>query len=156
MKISILSNMILVSIMFLTGCSNSELIEDHLERILPKSANVTIDKTCTSSNLGIVALLTVTSLQEDALALIPKDKGKWIRASSLSEFSKTDAQEHTGLGVRGTILDGKICVRELTNQAEPILFGDKTGWYFTSYDREIIIAVFDEPERLGIMFIQAP
>lgn len=142
--------------MFLTGCSNSELAEDHLERFLPETANVAIDKTCTSSNLAIVALLTVTSLQEDALAFLPKDKGRWTRASSLSEFSETDAQEHTGLGVSDTILDGKNCVRKLTDQADKILFGDKTGWYFTSYDREIILAVFDEPERLGILFIQAP
>jgi hypothetical protein len=156
MKISILSNMILAIIMFLTGCSNSELVEDHLERILPESANVTINKTCTSSNLGIVALLTVTSFTEDTLTLLPQDKGKWIRASSLSEFSETDAQEHTGLGVSGTILDGKNCVRKLTDQAETILFGDKAGWYFTSDDREIVIAIFDEPERLGILFIQAP
>lgn len=140
----------------ISGCSNESRLKDILARTLPPSAQISMIETC-SENLGAaVGLFSDISQASDESILNHRVDGLWTRSASLSEFAKSDTERYQGAGVGATILDGKDCLREISNKAEEILFETKTGLYFRSENRKIVVVMFDEPKGHGVIFLQAP
>lgn len=140
----------------IAGCSNDASLEETLAEILPPSAQISLTETCKKFLGASVALFSDVSLTSDESILNHAVDGLWAPSSSLSEFAETDAEKYQGAGVGATILDGKDCLRDITNEAEEILFGAKAGLYFRSENRKIVVIMFDAPKGHGVMFLQAP
>lgn len=140
----------------MVGCSNDAKFEEILARILPPTAQIALTETCSMFLGASIALFSGVSLLSEKSLLDHAVDGLWVRSSSLLEFAEADAQEYPGSGVGATILDGKECLRDKTDEAEEILFGAKAGLYFRSENREIVAIIFDEPKGHGVVFLQAP
>ena len=138
------------------GCSDEARFEETLAEILPSSAQISLIKTCSEFLGASVVLFSDVSLTSDESILNHAVDGLWVPSTSLSEFAESDEAIYRGAGVGATILDGKDCLRDITNEADEILFGAKTGLYFRSENREIVAILFDAPKGHGVMFLQAP
>ena len=77
----------------------------------------------------------------------------WSYAPSLGEYVGRDS--YPSLGLAATILDGKACLRELTPDANKILFGDTPGLYRHSQNRRILVILFNDRPHTGVVFVQA-
>ncbi|MEX0348994.1 MAG: hypothetical protein AB3N15_06170 [Paracoccaceae bacterium] len=144
------------ALLTMLGCSRDARLEETLTEILPPEAQIALVETCSELLGASVALFSV--------ALPPASKrfhdqsvnGLWMRTRSLQEFAQADADGYRGAGVSATILDSKECLRNITDDADTILFGEKAGLYYRSENREIVAIIFDEPSGRGVMFLQAP
>lgn len=138
----------------MTGCSVDEIIEDILSESLPPNTEYELTETCSYFMGPAVALFSVVSMppEEDFLNHTPL--GAWTRSASLSEYAASDS--YRGVGIGGTVLDGKQCLRDRTEDANDILFGARTGLFYRSEDRRTVAVILDEPRGFGVLFIQAP
>lgn len=140
----------------LAGCSSKARLKSILTGIFPSNTQVTLTETCVKILGPAVVLFSVASLPSEESILKHTPDGIWTRSISLSEFAKADTKEYKGAGVSATILDGKDCLRDKTDKAEDILFGNMDGLYFRSKNRQVVAILFDDPQGSGVMFLQAP
>jgi len=147
---------LLLAFLLIAGCATEVRLKEILAGILPLSPQLSLTETCSKFLGPTVVLFSNASLTSEEDIINHVVEGLWIRSSSLIEFADVDAQTYRGAGVGATILDGKNCLREITAEAEEILFGSKTGLYYRSENREIVAILFDEPKGHGVMFLQAP
>lgn len=144
------------------GCSSKARLEQILSSIFPPNSEITINATCVKLLGPAVVLFTLKSpLSEEAIlnqTVIDnwKRRGTWVRLNSFLDFASKDANEYQGVGVGGTLLDGKDCLRAKTERADAILFEDNRGLYYRSGNREIVAVLFDDPAANGVMFLQSP
>lgn len=148
----------LAAVFLLAGCGNH--VENEILRLLaealPESAEPRLQSTC-HGFLGLgpaVALFEVPPQDQTGDSFFTQNDA-WVRLQSLPEF----VEQHStvrGPGLGATILDGKECMRELSEDAETILFESSPGLYYSSSDERVVIILFDEPRGNGAIFIQAP
>lgn len=131
------------------------MLDDLLAEALPLGAEARISETCTPFMRGAVALLEEISLPEEEGHEPRSGEGNWTRSLSLSSFAEADSAQYRGAGVAATLLDGKNCYREISPEADEVLFGERPGWFYRSENREIVIVIFDAPAGEGVMFVQA-
>jgi len=143
-------------ILLCASCTNPSVLNELLFGALPEGAKASISETCMPLLQGAVAFLDEVTLPDTTPLEASNATGEWVRSLSLASFAEADKIQYRGAGVSATILDGKDCIRELSSDAEQILFEQTSGWYFRSNDREVVIVVFDEPPGKGVMFVQAP
>jgi hypothetical protein len=72
----------------------------------------------------------------------------------MSDFVEVRSQASVGFGA--TPLDGKNCIRNLTANADLILFGENPSTYPTSANEQVVITLFDRPKDNGVIFVQSP
>ena len=92
----------------------------------------------------------------DNLSEIQDIDGIWVHGESLSDFADFMDSGRPGPGVGATILDGKNCLREMTDNANDILFGRNPAQYFGSSNRRVVIILPEATPDEGILFVQAP
>lgn len=152
----------LVAAFFLAGCGSE--IEDEIRRILaealPERAEPQLLSTCYSFlGLGPVVALFDVQMHGRLDALISVDEigenTRWTRHQSLLEFVEQRSVVR-GAGLGAAILDGKKCLRKLSDNSASILFEERPGSYYSSADERIIVILFDQPQGAGVIFIQAP
>jgi hypothetical protein len=105
-----------------------------------------------------VGLFTISDTTEDILVephLDLQEDVNWSRSDSLLTFTQDD-EGFQGSGIGATILDGKKCLQGITENTRSILFGKKSGLYYHSDDRKVVIILFDDPKGHGVIFVQAP
>ncbi len=78
----------------------------------------------------------------------------WSVHESMPDFHKDRSGAFVGIGA--TLLDGKECLRSLTENANTILFETMPGTYYASPNEEVIIVLFTEPKGTGVIFVQSP
>jgi hypothetical protein len=148
----------LATVFFLAGCGGhveSEILR-LLAEALPESAEPRLQSTCHSFlGLGPAVALFEVPLQDQIGALAFTQNDTWARHQSLPEFVEQHGTSR-GPGLGATILDGKECIRKLSEDADTILFEGSPGLYFSSGDERVVIILFDEPRGTGAIFIQAP
>jgi len=140
----------------LGACASQSRLEDILNEIFPAGAQFEVASTCSNFLGSSVGLFSVSSLPSEKSILDHMVDGHWVRSNSLLQFAETTDQEYVGAGVSATVLDGKECLLYNSDQAEEILFGNKSGLYFRSKNREIVAILFDDPQGQGVLFLQAP
>ncbi|AQZ53229.1 hypothetical protein [Martelella mediterranea] len=153
---------LMLSFLAFAGCGRQ--VEDGLLRILaealPEGAEPEVLSTCYSF-LGLgptVALFRypVKGVTDaPATSLNPDGSKGWTWQPSLGDFVEKQSKEPV-LGLAMTVLDGKQCLRDMTDDANSILFEEHPGLYYSTNREEVIIILFDGPEREGVIFIQAP
>lgn len=143
-------------LVFCGACATQNVLSELLQGALPTGAKAHIAETCAPLMQGAVALLNEVSLPDEERHEPRSGVGNWKRSLSLSSFVQADSSLHQGVGVAATILDGKDCFREISSEADQVLFGEKSGWYYRSENREVVIVIFDTPAGEGVMFVQAP
>ena len=144
------------TLLLCASCTDQTILSEILYDALPEGANAVISEACTPLLQGAVALLDEVSLPDETPLDASNATGEWVRSVSLTNFSEADSATYRGVGVSATILDGKNCLRHLSLDADQILFGERSGWYYRSDNREIVVVLFDEPLGKGVMFVQAP
>lgn len=72
----------------------------------------------------------------------------------MPEFEK--GRSRLDVGIAATLLDGKACLRQITDEADAILFGPKPGSYDASSNEQVVVIVFDDPQAQGVIFMQGP
>lgn len=148
----------LTALFFLAGCGSG--VENYillkLAEALPEGAEPHLQSNCHSFlGLGpVVALFEVPAHDQLGTLAFAQHEG-WARHQSLPEFVKHHSADH-GPGSSVTILDGKECLRELSEDAQTILFEVSPGLYYSSDDNRVVIILFDEPQGTGAIFIQSP
>ncbi|MEM7520777.1 MAG: hypothetical protein AAF307_07040 [Pseudomonadota bacterium] len=145
------------SVLFLcAACTTQSMLDDLLTEALPNGAEARIFETCAPFMGGAVALLDEVLLPDEELHEPRDGEGKWTRSLSLSSFVEADSAQYRVAGVAATLLDGKSCYRKISPKADEVLFGERSGRFYRSENREIIIVIFDAPAGEGVMFVQAP
>ena len=144
--------------LWLSGCASEKYLDEFLEASLPSGLTPTLNKTCIQFMGAAVGLFSLPNGSDKILRQEVQNntvQGTWSHAPSLGEFAARDA-EHRGAGIGATILDGKKCFRDMEETANEILFGNKTGFFFHSENRNVVIMIFDDPKGNGVIFVQAP
>lgn len=145
--------------LLLAGCTQEDNLKNLLDQTLSAQGEVTITTSCTSF-LGLgpsVAIFEVSpKLAEEAMGLTGRfsDNPAWSVHKSMPDFHKDRSRAFVGIGA--TLLDGKECLRSLTEKANTILFETMPGTYYASANEEVNIVLFAEPRGTGVIFVQAP
>lgn len=144
----------LASAIVLIGCAATSHIREKLAAILPSDANVQVSQTCSGAIFPHAASFSVSeSLSAEAVLNLEVD-GKWMQASSFSDFIARDTDAPKGPGVGATLLDGKACLRGFSKDADRILFGESAGLYYRSASGGIVAVLFEAPVWQGVVFLQ--
>lgn len=145
-------------ILGLPGCTNESFLRGLLAEALPSQSRVEEIHTCRTWLPPAVAVFRIAptnpSPWRGGTVAAAKGELNWVRAKSLDQFADAQALFWKGPGAGRTILDGKTCLLDLSEQGEAILFDDNPGYYYASSDQNVVIAIFDEPANTGVIFVR--
>ncbi|MEO0773219.1 MAG: hypothetical protein AAFZ04_08570 [Pseudomonadota bacterium] len=144
-----------VLLLAFAGCQGRSNIEDEIRGFLPQGSTFSTGEICDPLFGPIVAAFSLEKVPARSQFLNYEGNGAWTVASSLRKFVEMDDYDQP-LGMGATILDGKECLRDISDQADQILFGENPGLYYRSDKRRIVAVVFDDPLGTGFVFFQAP
>ena len=142
----------------LSGCMPEAIILDHLQSALPPGTSASLAERCSPFMGPSVALFDLsTDRANDALLSeqLRNMDGLWSQHESMADFHQVRSQAR-GPGIGATLLDGKSCLRDLTPDADDILFGDRRGYYYASPPEDVVIVLFGAEPQSGVIFVQAP
>jgi len=143
----------------LSACTQDDNLIDLLRDALPPALEPQLTATCTSF-LGLGPAVAVFKIYRGAAVNLTVQSehlpngNLWSRHEAMSDFVEVRSQ--TSVGVGATLPDGKNCIRNLTADADLILFGENSGTYYTSANEQVVIVLFDSPKDTGAIFVQSP
>ena len=143
-----LLSLALLTAAFLGGCDSPSRLLELIDGALPPDTGATLTESCTPFMGPFVGLFTLPN------GPLVSPEG-FQRFPSLSDFVQSDA-DCLGACLGATVLDGKECLRKLTNRADDILFAPTPGLYRWTNNRKVIVVLFDDPAGEGLIFVQAP
>ena len=147
------------TLLFTVGCTQDSNIMEILGEALPGDESPTLTNSCTSF-LGFGPAVGIFEVSPEAAREAAGFRGRFAGTSSWSQHGSmlafAEARSQEVLGINATLLDGKECLREMTADADKILFGDLPGTYYASPDQEVVIVLFSDTSAKGAIFIQSP
>lgn len=144
--------------LFTVSCTQQSILMEALSAALPAEATPTLTDSCTTF-LGLgpaVALFEVSpEIARDAAGVKGPfaDTTSWSQHESMPAFA--EARSHKITGINATLLDGKGCLREMTADADAILFEHSPGTYYASPNQKVVIVLLSGDLGKGVIFMQS-
>lgn len=141
------------------GCTQDSNLIEVLSTALPADAAPMLRDSCTSflgfgPAVGLFEVSPETAREAAGFQGYFADAASWSQHRSMIAFAAV--RSHEVAGINATLLDGKECLREMTADADEIIFGHSPGTYYASPDQEVVIVLRSDDLGKGAIFIQSP